>query len=171
MSVKLEHFVGTYLPPSLARMARGNGVPPRYWILARACRAGYKRSGHLYPQKVLSIAGLPKSGTTWARKTLASHPGFQELLIPEATTYSPNTGASLDSDLPPGHVRALQRHAGRDQGAGARMAAQLRAAKRCEGAMPGALARSNGRGGKRSLFCEAPALACRVSILRWVGDG
>jgi hypothetical protein len=101
MSVRLGHYVGTYLPPGLARLVRGMGVYPRYWIQARGCRAGYERFGHLYPQNVLFIAGLPKSGTTWVKKMLASYPGFHELLIPEVTTYSLHRGQQFDYDLPP----------------------------------------------------------------------
>jgi hypothetical protein len=98
--VKLNKFVGTYLPPSLARIARGIGVFPRYWLAARACRAGYKEFGHLYPQNVVFVAGLPKSGTTWMKKMLASYPGFCELMIPQVTTYALKTGAGMDYDLP-----------------------------------------------------------------------
>lgn len=60
----LEMFARRALPPTAARLAKRFAVWPRYWLQARACRRGYERFGERYPQTVLFIAGLPKSGTT-----------------------------------------------------------------------------------------------------------
>lgn len=90
-----------YLPPPLARGAKRLAVYPRYVAQARACRGGFRRFSHLYPQKVLFIAGLPKSGTTWLKKMLSSYPGFHEILIPDVAAYELATGGSHDYDLPP----------------------------------------------------------------------
>lgn len=96
----LDGFARSYLPPPLARAAKRAGAHPRYWVQARACRRGCRQLGHLYPQKVLFIAGLPKSGTTWLKKMIASYPGFHELLIPDVAAYELATGGSHDYDLP-----------------------------------------------------------------------
>lgn len=88
------------LPSPVARTAKRIGVYPRYVIQARACRKGFRQLGHLYPQKVLFIAGLPKSGTTWLKKMVTSYPGFHELLIPDVAAYELATGGSHDYDLP-----------------------------------------------------------------------
>lgn len=88
------------LPPPLARAVKRVAVYPRYWAQGRACHEGFREYGHLYPQRVLFIAGLPKSGTTWLKKMLTSYPGFHELLIPDVTAYELATGGSHDYDLP-----------------------------------------------------------------------
>jgi hypothetical protein len=96
----LEHSAKLHLLPSLARAVKRIGVYPRYWAQCHACRKGFRQFGHLYPQKVLFIAGLPKSGTTWLKKMLSSYPGFHELLIPDVTAYELATGGSHDYELP-----------------------------------------------------------------------
>jgi hypothetical protein len=100
--MRLERLARRWLPPPVARAAKRVGVYPRYWAQARACRAGYRQYGHLYRQNVLFIAGLPKSGTTWLKKMLASYPGYEELLIPEVAAYEMETGGSHDYELPGG---------------------------------------------------------------------
>lgn len=98
---RVDRLIRSYLPPLLARSAKRIVVYPRYFVQARACRDGFRQFGHLYPQKVLFIAGLPKSGTTWLKKMLISYPGFHELLIPDVAAYELATGGSHDYDLPP----------------------------------------------------------------------
>jgi hypothetical protein len=99
-SLKIESWIGAHLPPPIARIVRRIGVYPRYWLQMRACRSGFREFGHLYPQQVLFIAGLPKSGTTWLTNMVSSYPGFYDLLIPEQTAYDLKTGGSHDYDLP-----------------------------------------------------------------------
>ena len=96
----IERLAKRSLPPPLARVAKRVAVYPRYWAQAQACRGGFREFGHLYPQRVLFVAGLPKSGTTWLKKMLASYPGFHELLIPDVAAYELATGGSHDYDLP-----------------------------------------------------------------------
>jgi hypothetical protein len=99
-SMKFENWIGVNLPPRPARLARRLGIYPRYWLGRYACRQGYKMYAQNYPQKVLFIAGLPKSGTTWVQTLLASYPGFHELLIPEASLYDIKQGRAHDYELP-----------------------------------------------------------------------
>lgn len=82
-------------------MAKTSAIYPRYLAQRRACRAGFREYGHLYPQKVLFIAGLPKSGTTWLEKMISSYPGFHELLIPDPPRNSPayDLAYELPSDM------------------------------------------------------------------------
>lgn len=97
---QIERFARATFPPAPARFAKRFAVWPRYWWQARACRRGYERFGERYPQTVLFIAGLPKSGTTWLKKMVGHYPGFHELLIPDATAYELATGGSHDYELP-----------------------------------------------------------------------
>jgi len=96
----LEHLTKTFLPPPLARAAKRVAVYPRYMAQVRACREGYQQFGDRYRQKVLFVAGLPKSGTTWLERMLSSYPGFHDLLIPDVTAYEMAMGESHDYDLP-----------------------------------------------------------------------
>jgi hypothetical protein len=96
----LENLTRRYLPPPAARLAKRFAVHPRFAAQAQACREGFKEFGHLYPQKILFVAGLPKSGTTWLEKMVASWPGFHELLIPDVAAHELRTGGSHDYDLP-----------------------------------------------------------------------
>lgn len=72
----------------------------RYRSQMKACREGFRLHGDKYTQRVLFVAGLPKSGTTWLEKIVSSYPGFSEVLIPEVTRHELATGGSHDFDLP-----------------------------------------------------------------------
>ena len=96
----LENLTRRYLPPSGARLAKRLTVGARYRAQASACREGFQTYADRYPQKVLFVAGLPKSGTTWVEKMLSSFPGFHELLIPDVATHELSTGGSHDYELP-----------------------------------------------------------------------
>ncbi len=98
----LEGLTKKYLPPPAARFAKRLVVHPRYAAQAAACRKGFAAYGERYPQKILFVAGLPKSGTTWLEKMVSSWPGFHELLIPDVASHELRTGGSHDYDLPPG---------------------------------------------------------------------
>jgi hypothetical protein len=89
-----------HLPPPIAREGKRLAVYPRYLQQRRACRRGFHEFGALYPQKVLFVAGLPKSGTTWLERMLSSYPGFGDVLIPDVASYELATGGSHDYDLP-----------------------------------------------------------------------
>ncbi len=96
----LESLAKSYLPPKAARAAKRLAVYPRYMAQMYACRRGFKQFGPLYPQQVLFVAGLPKSGTTWLEKMIASYPGFHDLLIPDVISFELATGGSHDYELP-----------------------------------------------------------------------
>jgi hypothetical protein len=89
-----------YLPATFARSLKRIGVYARYLRQAHNCRLGFQQHGDKYAQNVLFIAGLPKSGTTWLKKMVASYPGYHELLIPDVTSYELATGGSHDYELP-----------------------------------------------------------------------
>ncbi len=97
---RLEKLARGTLPPPAARFAKRLAVYPRYAMQARVCRAGYRRYGDRYPQKILFVAGLPKSGTTWLEKMLSSWPGFGEILIPEVARHEMIQGGSDRYELP-----------------------------------------------------------------------
>ncbi|MDP9300109.1 MAG: sulfotransferase domain-containing protein [Actinomycetota bacterium] len=92
--------VGRRLPAPVARVSKRVAVYPRYLAQAQACRRGFREFGDRYPQQVLFIAGLPKSGTTWLESMVASYPGFHEVTIPSVYGYELATGGTHDYELP-----------------------------------------------------------------------
>ena len=54
---------------------------------------------HRYPQNVIFIAGLPKSGSTWLRDMFSSLSGFH--------SYQPDHVTPTNNDLRPDTFRAL----------------------------------------------------------------
>lgn len=88
------------LPPGISRLLKRGGIHIRYVIDTRACHEGFRKFGSEYSNRILFIAGLPKSGTTWLKKMLTFFAGFHELLIPDATSYELSTGGSHDYELP-----------------------------------------------------------------------
>lgn len=98
--MRFERYIGCHFPAPLARYARRLGVFPRYLVQRQVCHHGYIKFGAAYPQKILFIAGLPKSGTTWVAKMVSSYPGFGEILILDQTLYDLATDGSHDYDIP-----------------------------------------------------------------------
>lgn len=88
------------MPPWAARLGKRLVAVPRYRSQLRACRAGYRIYASRYPNPVLFVAGLPKSGTSWLERMLASFPGYHDVMIPEAVAYEQSRGGSHDYDLP-----------------------------------------------------------------------
>lgn len=101
LTKRLEKLARSTLPPPVARLAKRVAVYPRYAAQARRCREGFRLYGDRYPQRILFVAGLPKSGTTWIEKMLSSWPGFGEILIPEVAAHEIRQGGSDRYDLPP----------------------------------------------------------------------
>lgn len=99
-TARLELLARRFLTPGMSRVAKRVAVPFRYRAQLRACREGFRLHGSKYTQRVLFVAGLPKSGTTWLEKIVSSYPGFSEVLIPEVTRHELATGGSHDFDLP-----------------------------------------------------------------------
>jgi len=96
----LKDLARNALPPVAARQGRRWGSRVRYWQQLRAARDGYRQHGDEYPNSLLFVAGLPKSGTSWLESMLASYPGFQKVTIPEAVHYELQHGGSHDFELP-----------------------------------------------------------------------
>jgi len=87
-------------PPKILRLIKLAGVNARFFIQSWRGRINFRKYEGRYQHKTLFIAGLPKSGTTWLKGMLAGYPGFDEILIPDATSYELKTGGSHDYDLP-----------------------------------------------------------------------
>jgi len=97
--VSQSHIYGP-LSSSLLRTSKRLLVYPRFWCQTHRCREGYRRLKGLCSPKIVFIAGLPKSGTTWLEKMVSSFPGYSHALIPQVARYELNTGGSHDYELP-----------------------------------------------------------------------
>lgn len=97
----LTASVRRMLPPGAARLAKRQLAPARFTFQCRRGRAGFRMHGARYAHRLLFIAGLPKSGSTWLKKMVAAFPGYEEALIPEIAAYELDTGGSHDFELPP----------------------------------------------------------------------
>lgn len=73
------------LPPRLGRFCKWALVYPRFWAQKRKARAGFEQFGSEYRHPILFVAGMPKSGSTWLENMVSSYPGYQEILLPDAT--------------------------------------------------------------------------------------
>jgi hypothetical protein len=100
MRAKIQTIVLGRVHSGMAIGAKQIAAHPRHRLNCLDCLRGYEQYGDLYPQRILFIAGLPKSGTTWLKKMLCCFPGFHELMIPELATYEKRTGGSHDFQLP-----------------------------------------------------------------------
>jgi hypothetical protein len=96
-----RHLGRRYLPAAPAGAVKVAAAHARYFFKARSARRAYRRYAGVYPQKVLFATGLPKSGTTWLVRLVASYPGFQdELVIPDIARRELAAGGSHALDLP-----------------------------------------------------------------------
>lgn len=98
LSTQVQHL--RRLPPPVGRLAKRALVYPRYWRQVARCKQAYRDYGERYPKPILFVAGLPKSGSTWLERMLASYPGWNELLIPEVARFEMRSGGSHHYPLP-----------------------------------------------------------------------
>ena len=90
-----------YLPHNLLLFSKKNIYSyMRYAQQLRQATQGYAEHGQKYTDQTLFIAGLPKSGTSWLKKMLASYQGYTEVMLPEANKFEIEQGSSHQFDLP-----------------------------------------------------------------------
>jgi hypothetical protein len=102
MNTKKLESIARKLPPVVTRIGKRFAVKLRAKNQLDACKDGYAKYGDRYPQPILFIAGLPKSGSTWIEKMVASYEGYHEFLLPAIAKHELSTGGSHDFELPRG---------------------------------------------------------------------
>lgn len=103
LTASIKRTIKTRFPAPAAIAMKRLAIRPSYWLQMRACRQAWLEHGSAYEQNILFVAGLPKSGTTWLERMIASYPGFEnQVRIPEAEVHELRTGGSHDFDLPDG---------------------------------------------------------------------
>ncbi len=103
IAATIKKTVKSRFPAPAARMVKRLGIWPSYWVQMRKCRESWRLHGDQYDQNILFVAGLPKSGTTWLERMIASYPGFEiQARVPEAEFHELRTGGSHDFELPEG---------------------------------------------------------------------
>jgi len=88
------------LSSSFLRTSKRLLVYPRFWYQTHRCREGYRQFRSVCSPRIVFVAGLPKSGTTWLEKMVSSFPGFSHALIPQVARYELAMGGSHDYELP-----------------------------------------------------------------------
>jgi len=63
--------------------------------------------GHLFPNRTLFIAGLPKSGTTWLENMLGAFPGYTIIPDPRITVWGYTQGESHSFELSMDYFRKV----------------------------------------------------------------
>lgn len=74
----------------------------RHYRFKKAFKEGrlpFKQYGHIYPNRMLFVAGLPKSGTTWLESMLNSFHGYTIIPDPEITKWEYEHGESHRFEL------------------------------------------------------------------------
>lgn len=97
---KIEKNARGYFPSFLAPIAKNIIAWPRYYDQLRRSREQFNMYKEKYPQHILYVAGLPKSGTTWLEKMLGSFPGLADIMIPEAVAYEQKHKQSHTFEFP-----------------------------------------------------------------------
>lgn len=108
LEISLERFAKKNLHPRLAILALRVLMYFRYVFELLLSGVGYVLHGHKYPQRIIVIAGLPKSGTTWLEEMLTEYPGFQNIHIPGMLEYGLKSGGSHDYELDPGFLNEFR---------------------------------------------------------------
>ena len=108
MNTKTVESIARKLPLWTTRIGKRLAVRLRSRSQLKACRKGFEEFGDQYPQPILFIAGLPKSGSTWIEKMVSSYQGFHEYLPPEIAAHELATGGSHDFEIPKGMFDNLQ---------------------------------------------------------------
>lgn len=96
--------------PRLAQAGKKSLSLLRKPVQLGKARWGYHQHGERYSQKILFVAGLPKSGTTWLERMLASFPGYCHFVPHDAVLYELRFGESHSYQLPRQLFDRLQKH-------------------------------------------------------------
>jgi len=99
IEISLETITKEYLSPRIARSIKLFLSYPRFYGQLLIARRNFKNNIAKYPQNILVIVGLPKSGTTWLEAMLCEFPGFSIIHPPEVTYHETKTGGSHDLPL------------------------------------------------------------------------
>ena len=71
-------------------------------------RRSFREYGHLYPKRILFVAGLPKSGTTWLESMLGAFPGYTIIPDPQATLWDYKHGGTHNFQLSMNYFHAIE---------------------------------------------------------------
>ena len=94
-------------PAQATKSLKAAFVYPRFWLHRSRAKKSYRRYSDKYKRPILFVAGLPKSGTTWLERMLSTYPGYEEILIPEASFGELKTGQGHIFDIPLGALDRL----------------------------------------------------------------
>ena len=87
------------LPHPVLQFLKLNSRHYRFKKVLKQGRLCFKQYGHFYPNHILFVAGLPKSGTTWIENMLGAFPGYTIIPDPEITVWEYANGGSHQFEL------------------------------------------------------------------------
>ena len=71
----------------------------RFKSALHKAKISFKKYGRLYPNRILFVAGLPKSGTTWLENMLGAFPSYTIIPDPKITVWEYANGGSHQFEL------------------------------------------------------------------------
>lgn len=92
-----------YIPFPVLRRAKLAYRYHRFHAALEEGRAACLQVGGGYKNKILFVAGLPKSGTSWLETMLGAYPGYTIIPNPEITVFEFQHGGSEGLDLDQGY--------------------------------------------------------------------
>ena len=97
---EIEKKARNFSPSFLTPLAKTFIAYPRFYSQLKTAKKNYRQFHDQYPQNILYVAGLPKSGTTWLEKMLGSFRGLSDIMIPEAVAYEQKYKQSHGFEFP-----------------------------------------------------------------------
>lgn len=94
-----EKFGRTYVPASMTGIGKKVISKVRYRSQRKLALEHFEKFGKSYPNNLMFIAGLPKSGTTWLENLVVSQQQIVSVMPPDAVAHEQDTGGSHNYEL------------------------------------------------------------------------
>ena len=94
-----EKIGRNYIPPALAGIGKTAVAHFRYQSQLKRARDGFAAAGPKYPNPIMFIAGLPKSGTTWLENLVTASGEITSVMPPQAVAFEQKSGGSHNFEL------------------------------------------------------------------------
>ena len=96
---KRTYHLLNLLPHPVLQFLKLNSRHYRFKKALKQGRLCFKQYGHFYPNHILFVAGLPKSGTTWLENMLGAFSGYTIIPDPKITVWGYAKGGSHQFEL------------------------------------------------------------------------
>lgn len=93
------YTIAKWLPHPVLKRVKLGSRHHRFRAALKNGELSLKKFGYLYPNRILFVAGLPKSGTTWLENMLGAFPGYTIIPDPKITVWGYAKGGSHQFEL------------------------------------------------------------------------